>query len=126
MPQVPRTLVLPGPSTLTYEYLLNLVASLTYEEPSSAPVLPRIVASMVSKVAQAAWFPLISPDEITRRYIDDASTPGDWEAVGVVPSEIEQHAITYVRRYRNGANFGRPVVFPGRPAEVKFRLGIAF
>lgn len=118
MPQIPQTLALPGPSTLTYEYLLDLIASLTYEEPSRAPVIPKLLATTVSKVAQAAWFPLISPDEVTRRYIDDAPTPGDWSAVGVVPAEIEQHALTYVRRYRNGANFSRPAMFPGRPAEL--------
>lgn len=115
MQPVPGTLSLPGPSTLTYEYLLDLVASLTYNAPSSAPVVPKAIATIVAKVAQLPWWPMISPDEIVRKYIDDVQTPGDWETLGVVPTEIEQNAITYVRRYRNGANFSRPVVFPGRP-----------
>jgi len=133
VPQLPGTLSLPGPSTLTYEYLLELVSSITYQPPSRAPVLPKAVATILSRAAQAVWWPALCPDEITRRYIDDADTPGDWAAVGVEPSEIENHAITYLRRYRSAyvtsalccdvllnldlrENFVRPIVFPPRPA----------
>jgi len=35
-----------------------------------------------------------------RRHIDDADVSGDWEAVGVDPTEIESHAITYLRHHR--------------------------
>ncbi|KAK7469118.1 Protein-lysine N-methyltransferase efm5 [Stygiomarasmius scandens] len=122
-PQLGRTLALPGPSTLTHEYLLDLVQSLTFQPPSRAPVVPKAVATAVAKVAQLPWWPLLSPDEIERRYIDDADTPGDWNLVGVTPSEIEQHAITYVRRYRSAENFNRPNVFPPRPAANDVELG---
>lgn len=114
IPQFPGTLSLPGPRTLTTEYLLDMVSSLTYIPPSGAPVLPKSIAMAVAKVAQAPWWPLISPDEVERRYIDDVDVPGDWEAVGVTPDEIENHAITYLRRYRSAENFVRPVVFPAR------------
>ena len=43
----------------------------------------------------------MSPDEITRRYIDDVDVAGDWDVVDVQPSEIESHAIKYLRRYRS-------------------------
>lgn len=118
IPQLPGTLSLPGPSTLTHEYLLELVSSVTYQPPSRAPVLPKAVATMLAKVAQGVWWPTLSPDEVTRRYIDDADVPGDWAAVGVEPSEIENHAITYLRRYRSAENFVRPIVFPPRPTAV--------
>lgn len=102
IPQLSGTLSLPGPSTLTYEYLLDLVSSVTLQPPSRAPVLPKAVASVLAKAAQSVWWPTLSPDEVTRRYIDDADVPGDWEAVGMTqPSEIEHHAITYLRRYRS-------------------------
>ena len=101
MPIVDRTLALPGPSTLTYEYLLELVSTLTYNPPSRAPVIPKQVALALARVAQRIWWPALSPDEVERRYIDDADTPGDWAVVGVEPDEIENHAITYVRRYRS-------------------------
>jgi len=101
MPIVDHTLALPGPSTLTYEYLLGLVSTLTYNPPSRAPVIPKQVALALARAAQRIWWPALSPDEVERRYIDDADTPGDWAVVGVEPDEIENHAITYVRRYRS-------------------------
>lgn len=100
-PQHSRTLNLPGPSTLSYEYLLDLVSSVTLNAPSRAPVLPKAVATALAKLAQSVWWPALSPDEVTRRYIDDSDASGDWDAVGVQPSEIETHALTYLRRYRS-------------------------
>ena len=101
LPQISRTLSLPGPSTLTYEYLLGLVSSVTLRPPSRAPTLPKPIATLLARAGQLIWWPALSPDEVTRRYIDDADVPGDWDAVNVTPSEIEQHAITYLRRYRS-------------------------
>ncbi|KAH7921907.1 39kDa subunit of Ndufa9, NADH ubiquinone oxidoreductase [Leucogyrophana mollusca] len=112
--QLPGTFSLPGPNTVTFEYLLDLVSSIAYLPPSRAPVVPKRIALAISKAAQAAWWPLISPDEVERRYIDDVDVPGDWDKLGVVPDEIENHAITYLRRYRSAENFVRPVVFPAR------------
>ncbi|KAG9315915.1 hypothetical protein JVU11DRAFT_3566 [Chiua virens] len=99
--QLPGTVSLPGPRTLSYEYLLDLVSSVTYNPTSRAPVIPKPIALAVARAAQAAWWPLICPDEVERRYLDDVAAAGDWEAVGVVPQEIENHAITYLRRYRS-------------------------
>ncbi len=101
MPVLPGTFNLPGPSTLTYEYLLTLVSTITYNPPSPAPVVPKAIALALAKLAQAAWWPMLSPDEVIRRYIDDVDVPGDWDKFGVIPDEIEEHAITYLRRYRS-------------------------
>lgn len=101
MPALERTLALPGPSTHTHDFLLELVSTLTYNTPSRAPVVPKRVALALARFAQGIWWPALSPDEVERRYIDDADTPGDWALVGVEPDEIENHAITYVRRYRS-------------------------
>jgi len=101
-PRPSETLNLPGPSTLSYEYLLDLVSSVTLQPPSRAPYLPKAVAMALAKVAsQSVWWPTLSPDEVTRRYLDDVDTPGNWDAVGVRPTEIETHALTYLRRYRS-------------------------
>jgi NADH dehydrogenase (ubiquinone) 1 alpha subcomplex subunit 9 len=102
---LPHTLSLPGPSTLSFEYLLELVESVTIRPPSRAPVLPKRVALTLAKLGQNIWWPTICPDEVERRYIDDADVPGDWDAVGVTPSEIEEHAITYLRRFRSACVF---------------------
>jgi NADH dehydrogenase (ubiquinone) 1 alpha subcomplex subunit 9 len=101
MPALAQTLNFPGPSTLSYEYLLDLICSITYNPPSRAPVLPKVVASALAKSAQAVWWPALTPDEVERRYIDDVDVPGDWDVVGIAPDEVEPHAITYLRRYRS-------------------------
>ena len=139
MQALERTLALPGPSTHTHEYLLELVSTLTYNAPSRAPVVPKRVALALARAAQGIWWPTLCPDEVERRYIDDADTPGDWALVGVEPDEIENHAITYVRRYRSAcviaplvpprfsffsrfvptsANYIRPIVLPSRPVSA--------
>ncbi|KZT09353.1 NADH dehydrogenase [Laetiporus sulphureus 93-53] len=112
VPSLPGTLNLPGPSTLTHEYLLTLVSAVTCRAPDRAPILPKRIALALSKVAQNVWWPAISPDEVLRRYLDDVDVPGDWDKVGVVPDEIEQHAITYLRRYRSAENYSRAVQLP--------------
>jgi len=46
--------------------------------------------------------------------MDDVDGEGDWDAVGVRPEEIEQYALTYLRRFRSAENYIRPTVFPSR------------
>ena len=101
MPSLPGTLNLPGPSTLTYDYLLALLSTVTYNPPSRAPVVPKPAAKLLARLAQNVWWPALSPDEVERRYIDDSDVPGDWDKVGVVPTEIEENALLYLRRYRS-------------------------
>jgi len=101
LPALAQTLNLPGPSTVTYEYLLDLIDSITYRPPSRAPTVPKAVALAISKASQAIWWPALSPDEVERRYIDDSKIEGDWDIVGVTPEELEPHAITYLRRFRS-------------------------
>lgn len=109
---------------------------MTLQPLSRAPVLPKVVANLLAKLSQNVWWPALSPDEVTRRYIDDVDITGDWDVVGVQPSEIESHAIKYLRRYRsayvafssfvwikianqkNRENYVRPTVLPPRPTPV--------
>jgi hypothetical protein len=85
----------------SHEYLLKLVSTLTCNPPSRAPVVPKPVTLALVRVAQCIWWPALSPDEVERRYIDDADAPGDWALVDVEPDEIENHAITYVHCYHS-------------------------
>lgn len=81
-----------------------MVASVTYRAPSSAPTLPRRVATLLARLSQAAWWPMIGPDEVERRYINDRSeeeVPGDWNKLGVDPDVIETFALQYLKRYRS-------------------------
>jgi NADH dehydrogenase (ubiquinone) 1 alpha subcomplex subunit 9 len=67
-----QTLNLPGPTTHTYAYLLDLVSTLTYNPPSRAPVVPKALALLATKYAdKALWWPMLTPDEVERRFIDD-------------------------------------------------------
>ncbi|KAF9527562.1 NADH dehydrogenase [Crepidotus variabilis] len=117
-PRPSSTINLPGPSTLTYEYLLDLVSSVTLQPPSRAPVLPKAAANILSKIGQNVWWPALSPDEVTRRYINDVDVEGDWDAVGVQPSEIEDSAIAHLRHYRTAENYLRPTILPARPSRA--------
>lgn len=74
---------------------------MTYQPPSKAPVVPKSVALALAKAAQYIWWPALSPDEVERRFIDDVDVEGDWASLGVEPSEIEDFAINYLRRYRS-------------------------
>ena len=96
-----RTITLPGPSTLTHEYLLELIATVTYNPMTKAPSLPKSVALALAKTSNFVWWPTVVPDEVERRFIDDADTPGDWDVVDIVPDEIETYAIKYLRRFRS-------------------------
>lgn len=100
-PTPSRTLNLPGPSTLTHAYLLDLISSLTYTPPSKAPALPKPIALALAKASQKVWWPTVCPDEVERRLIDDVDVPGDWNLVDVEPDEIETYAIRYLRRFRS-------------------------
>ncbi|KAF6757463.1 NADH dehydrogenase [Ephemerocybe angulata] len=115
MPKYSGVLNLPGPSTLTYEYLLDMISTVTLRPPSKAPALPKKLAQLISEAGKGVWWPVLSSDEVTRRFINDSQVAGDWEAVGIEPSEIEDHAITYLRRYRSAFDYVRPVTFPPRP-----------
>ncbi|EJD38366.1 NAD(P)-binding protein [Auricularia subglabra TFB-10046 SS5] len=139
-PALAETLSLPGPKTHTYNYLLELVASVLYEPMTRAPTVPKPVALALASAAQYAYFPMISPDEVRRRYIDDElalpaqraledwespedvkpaqEAPGDWDKVGIVPEEIEQYALLYLRQYRTIGNFARPVILPKMGVQV--------
>lgn len=69
---VASTFTLPGPAVHTYNSILSLVSGMTMRAPSSAPTLPKPVAMALATVLnRALWWPTVSPDEITRRYIDD-------------------------------------------------------
>jgi NADH dehydrogenase (ubiquinone) 1 alpha subcomplex subunit 9 len=98
---VPRTLSLPGPETYSVEYLLELVSSVTYRPPSRAIHLPKPVAMLLSRASGLVWWPALSPDQVERRYIDDAEDAGDWEFFGFSPDNLEAHVLTYLQMYRS-------------------------
>ncbi|KAF8758484.1 RmlD substrate binding domain [Rhizoctonia solani] len=114
---------LPGPAYHTYTTMLDLVAAVTCKTPAHPPTIPKPIALALARAAQVVWWPALSPDEVVRRYINDSDVPGDWDALGITPEEVEGHAITYLRRYRSAVNFARPVQLPAaRPAVQRSSL----
>ena len=133
--QAPGTFSLPGPVTFTLEYLLEFVQSVAYLQPSHVPYLPKPVMLAIARLAQLPWFPMVSPDELERRYINDTDVEGDWDVFDVTPGQIEDHALGVLRRFRSACvlrltiytsnlfslfsffsrdNFTRPLVIPPR------------
>jgi len=114
MPPVPQTLSLPGPQVYTVEYLMELVSSVTYNTPSKALYFPKRLAKFISQVSSFVWWPVVGPDQVERRYINDVEVAGDWDVVGIKPDDIDHHALTYLQMYRSADNFNRPTVIPDR------------
>ncbi|KAJ9113892.1 hypothetical protein QFC19_000086 [Naganishia cerealis] len=66
------TFALPGPRTYTHASLVALVEAMTLKS-HMAPNLPKPVAMAIATVLnRALWWPTVSPDEVIRKYIDDA------------------------------------------------------
>ncbi|KAJ9101809.1 hypothetical protein QFC21_003148 [Naganishia friedmannii] len=66
------TFALPGPRTYTHASLVALVGAMTLKS-HAAPNLPKPVAMAIATVFnRALWWPTVSPDEVIRKYIDDA------------------------------------------------------
>ncbi|KZO93605.1 NAD(P)-binding protein [Calocera viscosa TUFC12733] len=102
MPELPPSPInLPGPTTYTHEQLLDLARRIT-DNSYSGLAVPKSIALLLSRIAQyALWWPNMSPDEIERRCLDDVDVPGDWDIFGVQPTELDDVAIAYMRRFRN-------------------------
>lgn len=70
---VASTFSLPGPELHTYESILDLVSQVTMTPKSTAPPVPKPLAKMFAAITnRAVWWPTVSPDEIERRFINDA------------------------------------------------------
>ncbi|KAK0555163.1 Protein-lysine N-methyltransferase efm5 [Tilletia horrida] len=115
-----QTFSLGGTKTHTVSELLNLVEGLTMNKIVRLGLnIPKPLVLAAAKVGDLAWWPMLSPDEVERRFLDDkadeAGTKG-WADLGIVPDDIEEVAITYLRRYRGHLNFELPV-------ERKTKLG---
>lgn len=88
------TFALPGPKVHTFNSLQNLVSAMTMKPVSSAPTLPKPIATMLATMLnRGLWWPTVSPDEIERKYIDDfgvdamskvdlEAKPAGWELPG--------------------------------------------
>ena len=97
------TFALAGPKTYTFETLLALVEALTLKK-LQGPNFPKPVLALAARLWDLVWWPTLSPDEVTRRFIDDFAVEGGLKGfadLGIEPDVLEDVAIVYLRRYRS-------------------------
>lgn len=75
-----QTFSLAGPKTYSVIDMLRLVESLTFNKTVREGLnIPKFALMAAAKIGDLAWWPMLSPDEVTRRYIDDkADEPGEY------------------------------------------------
>ncbi|GAC95510.1 hypothetical protein PHSY_003086 [Pseudozyma hubeiensis SY62] len=107
------TFSLAGPKEYTIGQILQLVESLTFTSLAKPGLnTPKIAMKLAAKVADLAWWPMLSPDEVVRRYIDDLpDAPGtkSWADLAMTPDTLEETAAPYLRRYRPTTRFEQPL-----------------
>ena len=106
-----ETFSLPGPKTYTYNDLIRIAEARTMQK-LQGRTPPRWAASLATRIWENVWWPTISPDEVTRRYMDDKDpAPGTlgFADLGITPDVLDDVAIIYLRRYRSSAYYDQPV-----------------
>ncbi|PWN96189.1 NAD(P)-binding protein [Tilletiopsis washingtonensis] len=108
-----QTFSLAGPRSYTIAEMMQLVEALTYNKiVRPALNVPKPILMTASKLAQLAWWPMLSPDEVTQRFLDcKPDEPGtkSWADLGIEPDLLEEVAIMYLRRYRSNLHFETPI-----------------
>ncbi|KAM0755192.1 NAD(P)-binding protein [Meredithblackwellia eburnea MCA 4105] len=105
------TFALPGPKTYTFEQIRQLTEALTLKK-LDGPNFPKPLLALAARVWDLVWWPTLSPDEVTRRYIDDVDVEAGlkgFKDLGIEPDLLEDLAIVYLRRYRSSAYFDLPI-----------------
>lgn len=70
---VASTFSLPGPDMHNFNSIAHLISELTMRPPTSAPTVPKPIAHLFASIVnRAIWWPVLSPDQLERYYINDA------------------------------------------------------
>ena len=121
-----QTFSLPGPKAYSFEELIKIAEVETVHKLQGLNI-PKAVASMVTRIWENVWWPTISPDEVTRRCMDDLpDEPGtlSWEYLGIKPDSLEELAVIYLRRHRSAAYYDRPSFTQGGLKLKKPQVGL--
>ncbi|GAA5911065.1 hypothetical protein JCM6882_006867 [Rhodosporidiobolus microsporus] len=105
-----ETFSLPGPRTYTFEELLRITEAVTLKK-LRGPNFPKPVLQALARAWDLVWWPTLSPDEVTRRFIDDLPVaPGTkgFADLGIEPELLDDLAIVYLRRYRSASYHDLP------------------
>ncbi|KAK4052945.1 Protein-lysine N-methyltransferase efm5 [Microbotryomycetes sp. JL221] len=118
------TFALKGPKTYTFEQLLQLTESLTLKK-LSGPNFPKPILMALARMWDLIWWPTLSPDEVTRRFINDADIVAGlktFQDLGIEADDLEVHAITYLRRYRSSSYFDIPATSSPTPKGKRYHV----
>jgi len=110
-----QTFSLGGPKAYTFEEIIAIAELETVLKLQGFNV-PKFLASMVTRVWENVWWPTLSPDEITRRCMDDLPDEKgtlSWEYLGMKPDSLEELAVIYLRRHRSAQYYDRPSALQG-------------
>lgn len=113
---------LAGPKTYTNRELLNLMRPALGDSRFAATswhVPKPIMRSMAALTNKFLYWPTMTPDDIDRKYIDELtdrdvlrgkgmSVQESWEAVDIIPTEIEGLLALYLSWQRAPAHVGAP------------------
>ncbi|KAI8818134.1 uncharacterized protein EV422DRAFT_538840 [Fimicolochytrium jonesii] len=97
-----------GPKEYHYAALVEFFLDITRREKSAIPV-PKVIAKAIAAASNAVMaFPVISPDEVERLFVDDTPTPGalTFDDFNVKPFTVEDQIIRFAGLYRS-AEFQR-------------------
>lgn len=108
-----QTFSLAGPRSYNYNELLVLIESLTFNKLRRVGLnVPKWALRTATKIGDLAWWQMLSPDEVERRFINDKpDAPGTlgFADLGIEPDTLDERAILYLRRYRSQLRFEQPV-----------------
>lgn len=97
------TFAFPGPKVYDFETIMSLVEALTLKK-LKGPNFPRPILALAARLWDLVWWPTLSPDEVTRRFINDLEVEEGLKGfadLGIEPDVLEDVAIVYLRRYRS-------------------------
>lgn len=107
-----QTFSLGGPKTYTVNEMMALVQAMTFNKIVRPGLnVPKAVMMGAAKLGDLVWWPMLSPDEVTRRYNDDlqdAEGTLGFKDLGITPDHLEDVAVVYLRRYRSNLYFETP------------------
>lgn len=107
-----KTFSLGGPKQYTINQMLALVQAMTFEKIVRPGLnIPKPLMMTAAKLGDLVWWPMLSPDEVTRRYIDDLQDDPQtlgFKDLGITPDFLEDVAVVYLRRYRSNLYFETP------------------
>ncbi|GAO52078.1 NAD(P)-binding protein [Saitoella complicata NRRL Y-17804] len=105
-----QTFELYGKEELSVAEVAEMVRRVTLKKHRNYNI-PSPIMKQICKVLELAWWPIYSPDQVAREFINDTPTQGakTFADLGITPAEFEHTSLTYLRSYRSNLYFDQPM-----------------